>query len=173
MSLSLYEIEEELLALLDTAEGGIDEAQREEFERTLIEAQMNAVEKRERVGKFLLSLMATEEALREEEERIKRRRRVIANTTARMEKYIIAVIRAIGPNKDGKHCKLVGTTVQFSLRRSPDSVEITSEDLIPAEFLTEKITYQARKADIKKALQDGIQVPGAFLVTDKFNLRVE
>ena len=173
MSLSLYEIEEELLALLDTAEGGIDEAQREEFERTLIEAQMNAVEKRERVGKFLLSLMATEEALREEEERIKRRRQVIANTTARLEKYIIAVIRAIGPNKDGKHCKLVGTTVQFSLRRVADFVEITREELIPAEYSIQTITSRGLKAYIKKALQDGKQVPGAVLVTDKFNLRVE
>jgi hypothetical protein len=171
-ALSLYEIESELQCLLDTEDGGIDESQREEFERLMIETQMKAVEKRERVFRFLASLEASQDAIKAEETRLATRRKKLAATHERVSTYIAGVIKAIGPGKDGNYCKLVGETCEFSLRKSPASVEITNPEQIPAEYLTEKIEYSPRKDDIKKALQANIEVPGAKLITDKYKLRV-
>lgn len=62
----------------------------------------------------------------------------------------------------------------ISLRVNPPSTDVFDKDLIPKEFMREKIerTYEPKKDDIKKALQNGEEVPGARLIY-KENLKIK
>lgn len=44
------------------------------------------------------------------------------------------------------------------------ATEIYDEEIIPKEFLKEKVTYSVSKTDVKKALQEGKEVAGARLI---------
>lgn len=51
----------------------------------------------------------------------------------------------------------------FSTRKS-QSVEITKMDLVPAEYVNEKVTVSADKTAIKAAIKSGVDVPGTDLI---------
>ena len=52
----------------------------------------------------------------------------------------------------------------ISLRVNPPSTDIFDESVLPKKFFKEKVTYTTSKTDIKKALQNGEEVPGARLI---------
>lgn len=54
---------------------------------------------------------------------------------------------------------------KLSLRQTT-STEIYDQELIPKEFLKEKITYTASKTDIKKAIEAGQDIQGARLIVN-------
>tara|TARA_R110002072_G_scaffold138083_1_gene281048 strand:- start:327 stop:815 length:489 start_codon:yes stop_codon:yes gene_type:complete len=59
---------------------------------------------------------------------------------------------------------------KFGLRKS-ERVEVNDVNLLPKEYKTIKVTEQANKADIKKALKNGEKIKGAFIV-ENFNLKI-
>lgn len=44
------------------------------------------------------------------------------------------------------------------------AVDPYDESLIPKEFMKEETNYSPKKIDIKKAIESGIEVPGARLI---------
>jgi biotin operon repressor len=66
--------------------------------------------------------------------------------------------------------KIESGTIKLSFRKS-DSVEISDESAIPAEYLVVQ-PVKISKSLIKDSLKNGIDVPGASLVT-KFNLQIK
>jgi hypothetical protein len=63
--------------------------------------------------------------------------------------------------------KIQSATINLSIRNNPESVDLINEYLIPKEFIKEKVTESIDKVRIKKALQNGEEVPGALLTRTK------
>ena len=63
--------------------------------------------------------------------------------------------------------KIQSPTMNLSIRNNPESVDLINEYLIPKEFIKEKVTVSIDKVSIKKALQNGDEVPGALLTRTK------
>ena len=64
----------------------------------------------------------------------------------------------------------VGTNT-FGLRKS-ERVEVEDVNQLPKEYKTIKVTEQANKTEIKKALKLGKQIENAYLV-EQFNLKIK
>lgn len=60
--------------------------------------------------------------------------------------------------------KLRGTYASISFRKSEQTV-IDNVDALPTEFVKQKVEYQPDKTAIKKAINEGRDVPGAHLET--------
>lgn len=64
----------------------------------------------------------------------------------------------------------IGTNV-FGLRKS-ERVEVEDVNLLPKEFKTIKVTEQANKVEIKKALKEGKEIKNAYIV-EQYNLKIK
>lgn len=131
--LSLYRVEENLLALLDTEELVAPDLEAQ-WLADLNHALSEAEDKREAFGQFLLWLDSQEEAGKKEIERLKRRNETIANAARKLKRYAIDIIKSWGVDKKGKYRKLTGHTVTMWARALPASVDILDEALVPDEF---------------------------------------
>ena len=196
---SLYVIEDQLAALIETAEL-VSPEQEQGFRAEFQAALTVAVEKRDRVGQFLAHLEQQIGFAKFEIERLRQRKAVCERALARLEEYVIETIENLGTDDKGKYRKLEGKTTTFSLRACPPSVEVTDESAIPADYKTltlkllalmweqlldgldieqrARVLGQVRNPDvsvdkrsIKAALDDGADVPGAGLVIGRHALR--
>ena len=195
----LYVIEDHLAALIETAEL-VSPEQELEFRAEFESALTAAVEKRDRVGQFLAHLEQRIDFARFEIDRLKQRKALCERTLERLEQYVIETIENLGTDSKGKYRRLEGKTTTFSLRACPPSVEVLDEPAIPSAYkvLTLKVPAlvweqlldgleideraavagQVRspevsvdKRAIKTALDGGLEVPGASLVTGSHSLR--
>ena len=57
-----------------------------------------------------------------------------------------------------------------SLRKGIDVVSIVDMDMLPDEYVSVKTSIQPDKAAIKKALKEGVEIPGAKLEKGKSSL---
>jgi hypothetical protein len=189
----LYAIEEYLAALVETAEL-VPADQEQEFRAEFESALSTAVEKRDRVGQFMVHLEQQIDFAKFEIERLRQRRTLYEHALERLERYVIGTIEHLGRDGRGKYCRLEGKTVTFSVRACPPSVEVTDEPAVPAEYkaltlklpetlweqLLDTIDVDQRaevlaevrnpevsvdKRSVKAAIEAGRKVPGAGLVT--------
>jgi hypothetical protein len=192
----LYVIEDQLAALVETAEL-VSPEQEQEFRAEFQAALTAAVEKRDRVGQFLAHLEQQIDFARFEIDRLRQRK---ATALVRLEDYVIGTIENLGTDGKGKYRRLEGKTTTFSLRACPPSVEVTDESAIPAEYkllilklpavtwelLLDGLEIEQRaavlgqvkspevsvdKRSIKAALDGGAEVPGAGLAIGRHSLR--
>lgn len=66
--------------------------------------------------------------------------------------------------------ELVGEEMRFTLSSTKPTVDVFSQDLLPSEYLREKLILEPDKEKIRAALELGIEVPGARL-KENFSLR--
>jgi hypothetical protein len=189
-ALTLYQVEDQYLALLET-EAMVPPELEEEFRQELEEALLHAVDKREKVVQFLLWLKEQQAAAEKEINRLKERKDRMANVERRMDRYVVGVIRNAGTDSKGRYKKLQAHTALLFLRALPASIDILDDDLVPAEYrrinltmpldlwerLNEahpelemldlmKISIRSITADkeaVKRAIEDGDDIPGADL----------
>ena len=195
----LYVIEDQLAALIETAEL-VSPEQELEFRGEFQTAFTAAVEKRDRVGQFMAHLEQQIDFARFEIDRLKQRKALCERTLERLEQYVIETIEHLGTDSKGKYRRLEGKTTTFSLRSCPPSVEVMDEPAIPSQYKTvtlrlpaviwehlldgldleERATIAGQvkspevtvdKRSVKAALDGGTQVPGATLITDRHSLR--
>lgn len=140
-SITLYDVETQFLALLDT-EAVVPPGQEEAFRAELAETLKTAVEKRDRVAQFILHCENQAEHCKAEAERLKAREKHFTRAADRMREYVRSILEASGTDAKGKTRKLDGNTATFSLRAKPASVEITNESAIPAKYKTVTITMR-------------------------------
>lgn len=194
--LTLYEIEDELMAWANTLELADTDEQRDEIQQRVGTYLQAATEKRDRFAQFLAHLEQQEELAKLEEERLANRRRAIVRMREQLEAYAISVMEAIGVKK------LQGNTSTLSLRLRPASVLIQDAAAIPPEYkrislsvnseafaiflarltatsLTEIDAFGAifriegetiSKTDISRDLKAGVEVPGADLALGRNSL---
>ena len=186
-SLTLYAIEDQLTALMDT-EDLVSDEQRLEFLNDLAEANQQAVVKRDNVIRFLRHLDLQQESITAEQERLSKLKAVYANTQERVEKHVAGVIERFAPEPKRGPKKLEGSIGVLSLRKNPDHVEILNPEAVPigyrdvslkmpavvwAHLLDENPDLEAnvkscrsevRKSEVSEAIKAGAEIPGVDLV---------
>jgi hypothetical protein len=156
--MTLYEISDHLVALLDTVDLCETDTQRAECEAEIdrtIEAQLNKVDN---VNRFFSYLESQTDLAEREIKRIKARGAVFANLYERLEQYVIRGMQIRNLRK------IEGDTSKLTLRTNTPGVEIDDEAAVPAKFKTIiPATFTIDKRSIKKAIDAGEDVPGAHL----------
>jgi hypothetical protein len=133
-ALTLYQIEDDLQALVNSEELVTPE-QEQEFRNQLAEQLRTAVAKRQRCGEFLRYCELQQESIDKEISRMQALKATYAVAQDRMEGYVIHTIENVmGPDAKGKYPKLAGHSLVLTVARNPDSVDIQDEALIPEEY---------------------------------------
>ena len=153
---TLYGITSELNAILTQLEelGGEITP---ELEQALAINEEQFVAKAEDYGHAILNLKGMAAAAKAEKERLAALQKFYENAQKRLTDALSNAMQVFG------HDKVENATMRLSLRHST-ATEVDDLDAVPAEYKTTKVEVVADKTAIKKAIQDGIEVPGAHLV---------
>lgn len=153
---TLYGITAELngiLAQLEELGGEITP----ELEQALAINEEQFVAKAEDYGHAILNLKGMATAAKAEKERLAGLQKFYENAQKRLTDALSTAMQVFG------HEKVENATMRLSLRHST-ATEVDDLDQLPAEFKTTKVEVVADKTAIKKAIQQGEDVPGAHLV---------
>ncbi|KCB25937.1 siphovirus Gp157 family protein [Bordetella hinzii] len=125
-----------------------------------LEAETDMVPKVQSYGFVIRNMEALETAINAEAERLALRARILANRREALKKRLLDAMVYAGVQKV-EHPQFT-----ISVQKNPASVEIFDERQIPADYMTEPKPPEPKpnKTLIKKAIQDGFDVPGAKLV---------
>ena len=199
--LTLYDIEENLLALIDTEEM-CPEDQLAEHAAALAETGEAAVAKRDRSIQFIRSVESAIDGLRVEALRLTEKRRRLAAGLDRYEKYLIHVIEMSGQQTSATIKRLKGRLGDLCAVTNSPSLRIIDETAIPESWrrasvemdaeLWDEIVATLRQQDfwredlrgckvsksidtaaIKAALKRGETVPGADLDLSGVSFRIK
>ena len=96
-------------------------------------------------------------------DRLKEMKKRTENEIDRIKNFLSMAVDTFGNFETGLH--------KISNRISK-SVEVTDYNQLPKEFIKEKIEISADKTAIKKAIESGVNISGALLVT-KSNLQIK
>ena len=162
MGMTLYDIDAQIAALDDTAEDNmlIDEETGEliSVSQALDALRMEREAKLENVACWVKNLSAEADAIREEENRLIKRRKAAETKAANLKAWLLAAMT----REDGTTDKLKTGRVMVSVKKNPPST-VVDDALLPSTYKVAKITYQANKELIKRELLSGGEVPGAHL----------
>ena len=153
---TLYVITAELNAILTQLEelGGEITP---ELEQALAINEESFAAKSEDYGHAILNLKGMAAAAKAEKERLAALQKFYENTCNRLDNALKTAMVATG------HDKVETPTMRLSLRHTT-ATEVDDLDAVPAEYKTAKVEVVADKTAIKKAIQQGEDVPGARLV---------
>lgn len=159
---TLWEINEQIDMLtdqlVDDETGEINEEVMEQLEQLSIDRD----EKIEACGIVMKQLASEVDAINAEIKALKARATAKANRHDRIAEYVKQTLQGE---------KFETSKVAFSYRKS-QSVEVVNEKIVPDEWCRFETTRKPVKADIKKALKNGEQVPGCVLV-ESINLQLK
>ena len=162
MGMTLYDIDAQIAALDGAAEDDmlIDEESGEliSVSQALDALHMEREAKLENVACWVKNLSAEADAIREEENRLMKRRKTAETKAANLKAWLLAAMTS----EDGTTDKLKTGRVMVSVKRNPPST-VVDDALLPSTYKVAKITYQANKELIKRELLAGGEVPGAHL----------
>lgn len=153
---SLYTISGDLLALLsaiDANEGEITP----DIEQALAITEDQFAAKATDYGLAILNLEAMAKAAKAEKERLAGLQKFYENVSNRLRSALCGAMDVLD------HPKVESPSVRLFLRHTT-ATEVDDVTKLPDEFVTTKIEDVPDKAAIKKALQEGREVPGAHLV---------
>lgn len=198
-SVTLADAEDWLAALQDT-KGEVPAELQPAFYEEMQRAMKTTVEKRESVAQFILATKARGEYLRGESARMAAAARVCENIVERVKEYVIRFLEGTPKDANGKHQKAVGLTATMYLQGNPASMKITDESKVPDYYKRVSVdmpvavwdalrsaapgineyerpqvvvTVSIDNAGVKKALIDGLEVPGAELLVGSNHLRIK
>ena len=162
MGMTLYDIDAQIAALDGAAEDDmLIDAETGELlsvAQALDALRMERETKIENVACWVKNLSAEAEAIREEENRLIKRRKAAETKAANLKAWLLAAMI----REDGTTDKLKTGRVAISVKRNPPST-VVDDALLPSTYKVAKITYQANKELIKRELLSGGEVPGAHL----------
>lgn len=153
---TLYGTAAEMNAILALIEEGGGELT-PELEQALAITEEQFAAKAEDYGKAILNLRAMAVAAKAEKDRLAGLQKFYENAQKRLEGALSTAMQIFGQDK------VENGTMRLSLRHTT-ATEVDDLDQLPAEYKTTKVETVADKTAIKKAIQDGIEVPGAHLV---------
>ena len=162
MGMTLYDIDAQIAALDGAAEDDmLIDAETGELisvAQALDALRMERETKIENVACWVKNLSAEADAIREEENRLMKRRKAAETKAANLKAWLLAAMT----REDGTTDKLKTGRVVVSVKRNPPST-VVDDALLPSTYKVAKITYQANKELIKRELLAGGEVPGAHL----------
>lgn len=166
--MNLYKINAEIAAAIESMFDTVNEETGEVDAGTVERLESLQAEKNEKIencGLYLKNIDSEIAALDAEIKNLTARKKTKENKRDRLTEYVKPFIEEM-ENK-----KFESARVAFSLRSS-ESVNITDESAIPAEFIKTKTETAPDKTAIKKAIKAGAVVSGAELIT-KSNLQIK
>ena len=159
MNLSLYAIANtaaDIEAFLDS-EAPLDAEQEALLTQALDRALHELLPaKVENYCKAMRAFDAFEAGCKDEEERIRRRRKAVENVRERMKERLRYALETTG------QAKVEAGTFVVALQANPPAVEVEQEALVPAQY--QVVTTTLDKRAMLAALKAGDDVPGAKLV---------
>lgn len=161
MSLSLYVLASEYRSAADQL---ADLDLPEEVVRDTLESLSGDLEaKSVNVASFVRNLETSAEQIKEAEAAMAARRKAIEKRAANVRQYLLDNMVAAGITK------IECPYFKLAVRDNPPAVVINEPSLIPDAYLTDPPPPPRApdKALIKKAIQDGFDVPGAHLARGK------
>lgn len=162
-NLNLYEITNAFPALMENEEISEENKKQIEEELTLLLQQ-----KSQNIIGYIRNMELTAEAMKNEEKRISERRKQIENHVVRFKEYVKDCMENNGILKIETG---LGT---LSTAKSPISVEIINESVIPDEYKTEVVTTKIDKKKIADNFKaTGELIEGVIIHTDNTNLRIK
>ena len=153
MARSLYEIDSEILALIDPETGEISEENLEAF--AALEMERDA--KIEGVACLYKNITAEATMLKAEKQAFEARQKQADNTAKRLKQWLL--------NATGGE-KFTSLRAQITFR-STTSVEVDEGVQLPQEYLRLKVSAEPDKDALKAALSAGVEIPGVRLVKSK------
>ena len=157
---SLFNITQErkfLIQMLESADGEVSE----ELVEALAINRDDFHDKIEGYGIIMRKLETDEIAIDSEISRLTALKKSKVNAYARLEQTLLEALQLYGQQDAKGVYRAEAGTFRFSTARSPKSVDIFDESLVPNEFKVEKVTVSVSKTTIKNALDLGQEVPGA------------
>ena len=115
-------------------------------------------EKAKNVAMVIRNIEASAKAIKEAADAMILRAKSEENRAKNLKGYLQSAMEATGITK------IESPYFVISLRNNPESVVIDAESQIPADYMREvPATYSPDRILIKKAIQDGYEVPGCHL----------
>ena len=138
-------------------------------EDIVLKAALDSIEDAIEVKAQAIVIMAKEweaeaEALKEEQDRLAKRRKTLENRADGIRKYLLSQLVS------AKLTKLKTKLFTMTVNPAKDSVVVDDIELLPPEFVRTK--KEAEKAAIKKALEEGQGLKGVHLETGQPSLTV-
>lgn len=164
MKLSLYNIEQEYLALTQEIMDNGGEATPEQEEALRINEQ-NLQTKAINYGFVIKQLGAEEEMIDSEISRLKALKESRAKAANKLKGMISEAMQMYGVDE----VKIATLKINF---RKSESIEVENIDMLDGRYKVAKTTVSADKAAIKEAIKSGETVTGAVLLTNK-NLQIK
>lgn len=162
--MSLYELDTKIKGCIQLdAEYLVDTEDGEIFDLQQFEAlQMERGQKIEGLCCYIKNLMAEVVAYEAEEKRMRERRAAKEREIDRCKGYLAGVL--YGEKFETPRCKV-------SWRKS-EVCNVLSMEEIPDEYKRTKVTVDADKTAIKKAIKAGMEIPGAEVI-QKLNMTLK
>lgn len=163
MKMSLYEMTNDLVELMEIPEEELTEEEREEITNVITKM---IKEKSTDIIKYLRNIETRVTALKEEEKRMKEYRQSEEKRYDRLKQYLVSCL--IKSNLT----KLDTNLGKISVRKAPASV-VVNEEVLPKDYFKEEIVRKVDKKYIKQILMEGTHIDGAMLVEDKYTLTIK
>lgn len=156
--MKLYEINNALREVIDNGFSVNEETGEFWDAGSLDELKADLADKREAVAVIIKELTAEAEAVDNEIENLKARKKQAANHIEWLKGYLLNSLEQTGEKGfESSKCKV-------TTRRS-ESVEV-ADDFNDPRYLTEKVTYSPNKVAIKEAIKAGETIEGAIIKTN-------
>lgn len=150
------------LACIDEETGEIDTENAQEYLEAL---QLERCVKVENIAVYIKSLTSEALAIKAEEKRLEERRKAKERKAERLSEYLKSSMLAVGDKK------FETARVALSFRTSKQVV-VTDIDSLDVAYVHEKVEKSADKTAIKKAIESGVAVNGAY-IEEKQNLSIK
>jgi hypothetical protein len=128
---------------------------------SMTEVADGITEKSTSISRLILNTKADVKALKEEEDRLARRRKSMEKKIEWLENYLMVIMQSLYTN----HIKVGGMNVK--IKDNPPTVIIDNEDAIPDIYTMPVVGRKIYKTEILKDILKGMEVPGAHLETGK------
>jgi hypothetical protein len=135
MSTSLYQIQEDLQALIETGEGGVPEELLAEFEAALTAKTQQSIAKVDDCIRAHSIVKAEIQFCKDEKKRIGEHQTRLENGLERFRAYLLRVLLATPQPAKGQR-KLEGRTGTVTMRNNPDKLEVTDKAKVPLHACT-------------------------------------
>lgn len=147
----LYDLTQNYLNILDLEDQLTEEMLKEALES--IEGDLQ--EKYENIGKLIAEMDASIAALKNEEERLYEKRKIMENKKTALKDYAFRNLKLLNIPK------LQTPLFAYTIKKNPGSVNVVNEELIPAEYYVTK--FELSKKLMLEKLKAGEEIPGAEL----------
>ena len=152
--LTLYGISKEMIAMEELWEMAIDEETGEVKDAALLEELQQGIEttlkeKSADIVKYYKNRDSLIESIDKEIKRLQELKKIGEKKQDSFKNYIKMCMEKMGVKK------IETSNGNISLRKTPESVELIDEEIIPEKFKTTIQLEKISKTDIKKALQEG------------------